>query len=121
VSEAAAVDSQADTDPAGDPTDSRAGIDEPMAAPDPTDEADPKDECSEADERAEAPGTPLRATRGESIGAAVGSFMGGIEQQVFQRRPPAVELVRQATPVRGTSGAGLQITIDVPPMPDRAP
>ena len=64
------------------------------------------------------PAAPLRHTRSESIGAAVGSFLCGIEQAVFQRRPPAVELVRQATPVRGTTGDGLEVTIELPLPPD---
>lgn len=56
----------------------------------------------------------LRSVSGESAAAAIGSFMGGIEQQVFQRRPPAIELVQQAQPVRGISGDGLEITISLP-------
>jgi hypothetical protein len=60
------------------------------------------------------PGDPLKRTRGEAIGVAVGSFMGGIEQMVFQRRPPAIELVRQAQPVRATTGDGRELTIELP-------
>jgi hypothetical protein len=56
----------------------------------------------------------LRDTRTESFGAAIGSFMAGLEEQIFQRRPPAVELVRQAQPVRMVSGEGMEITISVP-------
>lgn len=63
------------------------------------------------------PITPaLKAGTGGSVATAVGSFMAGIEQQVFQRRPPAVELVQEHAPIRGTSAAGLEITIDVPPL-----
>lgn len=57
----------------------------------------------------------LKASKSESVGAAVGSFMAGIEQQIFQRRPPAVELVQEHSHRRGTSSEGLEITIDVPP------
>lgn len=56
----------------------------------------------------------LKPMRGESVAAAVGSFMAGIEQQVFQRRPPAIELVQEVQPVRGVSGDGLEITISLP-------
>ena len=59
----------------------------------------------------------LRTSKGESVAAAVGSFMAGIEQQVFQRRPPGVELVQEHAPIRGTSASGLEVTIDVPPLP----
>jgi hypothetical protein len=58
---------------------------------------------------------------GSSVAAAVGGFMGGIEQQVFHRRPPAIEVVRQATPVRGTSGEGVEVTIDLSPPDPPAP
>ncbi len=59
-------------------------------------------------------GDALKPMRGESVAAAVGSFMAGIEQQVFQRRPPAIELVQEVQPVRGVSGDGLEITISLP-------
>ena len=67
------------------------------------------------------PITPaLKGSAGESVGAAVGSFMAGIEQQIFQRRPPGVELVQEHAHHRGTSAEGLEITIDVPPVdPER--
>lgn len=62
----------------------------------------------------------LKGSAGESVGAAVGSFMAGIEQQIFQRRPPGVELVQEHAHHRGTSTEGLEITIDVPPVdPER--
>lgn len=91
-----------------------------MTPPDPS----PSDQPPLPDD-AEAPGEldgpeagstvpALKSTSGESVGAAVGSFMSGLEQQIFQRRPPAVELVRQAQPVRAVSGDGLEITISVP-------
>jgi hypothetical protein len=71
----------------------------------------------------EAPTTaPLRRSRGEVVGSAVASFMGGIEQQVFQRRPPAIELVRQPAPVRGVTGDGRELTVVLPDQPsDRVP
>ena len=62
----------------------------------------------------------LKAARGESVAGAVGSFMAGIEQQVFQRRPPGVELVQEHSHSRGTSADGLEVTIEVPPLhPER--
>ena len=62
----------------------------------------------------------LKAARGESVATAVGSFMAGIEQQVFQRRPPGVELVQEHAHQRGTSAEGLEVTIDIPPLrPER--
>jgi hypothetical protein len=90
-----------------------------MTDPAPPDLAEPDldpelEEALASDE----PITPaLRTSKGESVGAAVGSFMAGIEQQVFQRRPPGVELVREHAPIRGTSSDGLEVTIDVPPLP----
>ena len=75
--------------------------------PEPTaDPADPRDPTDAPD--------ALKPVRGESVASAIGSFMAGIEQQVFQRRPPAIELVQEAQPVRGVSGDGLEITISLP-------
>ena len=75
--------------------------------PEPTaDPADPRDPTDAPD--------ALKPVRVESVASAIGSFMAGIEQQVFQRRPPAIELVQEAQPVRGVSGDGLEITISLP-------
>jgi hypothetical protein len=92
--------------------------------PDPTSPSDPTDDpelpAPEAPDTLaaleDADDTPdaLKPMRGESVAAAVGSFMAGIEQQVFQRRPPAIELVQEVQPVRGVSGDGLEITISLP-------
>ncbi|MFN8622762.1 MAG: hypothetical protein U0869_18660 [Chloroflexota bacterium] len=64
----------------------------------------------------------LRDTRSESFGAAIGSFMAGLEQQIFQKRPPAVEVIHEVQPSRMLSGEGLEVTISlpdpVPPKPD---
>jgi hypothetical protein len=86
----------------------------------PTGLTDEPDLPEQPEQHPEGPGDPsdvpdaLKPVRGESVAAAVGSFMAGIEQQVFQRRPPAIELVQQAQPVRGISGDGLEITISLP-------
>ncbi len=82
-----------------------------MTRPRPEEAQPPGPSTPQAEER--TPGA-LRPVQGESVAAAVGSFMAGIEQQVFQRRPPAIELVRETQPVRGTSGEGLEITISLP-------
>lgn len=82
---------------------------DPVPSPDPADDAD---ELEETEAGSTTPA--LKSRSGESVGAAVGSFMSGLEQQIFQRRPPAVELVRQAQPTRALSGDGLEITISVP-------
>lgn len=65
---------------------------------------------------AETAAPALKASRGESVATAVGSFMAGIEQQVFQRRPPTVELVQEHAHPRGTSAEGLEVTIEIPPL-----
>lgn len=90
---------------------------DPHDLPDPTSpdphaelEPDPDLELDAGEPGADA----LKPMRGESVAAAVGSFMAGIEQQVFQRRPPAIELVQEVQPVRGVSGDGLEITISLP-------
>jgi hypothetical protein len=88
-------------DPTG-PTDPHASH-APDAPDQSTDALDPTDTAD-----------ALRSVRGESVASAIGSFMAGIEQQVFQRRPPAIELVQEAQPVRGISGDGLEITISLP-------
>jgi hypothetical protein len=57
------------------------------------------------------------------MGALIGGILGATEQQVFGRRPPAIELVRQATPVRGVAADGSHITLELPgpdPVPDPA-
>jgi hypothetical protein len=77
------------------------------------DPSDPTDEPADPADLTETPDA-LKPVRGESVAAAVGSFMAGIEQQVFQRRPPAIELIQEAQPVRGVSGDGLEITISLP-------
>jgi hypothetical protein len=85
---------------------------------DPNDLTRPTDDLPvpDAPDALDADDTPdaLKPMRGESVAAAVGSFMAGIEQQVFQRRPPAIELVQEVQPVRGVSGDGLEITISLP-------
>jgi hypothetical protein len=85
---------------------------------DPNDPTRPTDDLPvpDAPDALDADDTPdaLKPMRGESVAAAVGSFMAGIEQQVFQRRPPAIELVQEVQPVRGVSGDGLEITISLP-------
>lgn len=84
---------------------------DPHDLPDPTNpDPDPDLELDAGEPGADA----LKPMRGESVAAAVGSFMAGIEQQVFQRRPPAIELVQEVQPVRGVSGDGLEITISLP-------
>jgi hypothetical protein len=92
------------TDPT-DPTDPT-GTTDPHAphAPEPSTDAPHPTDTADA----------LRSVGGESAASAIGSFMAGIEQQVFQRRPPAIELVQEAQPVRGISGDGLEITISLP-------
>lgn len=86
-------------------------VDQPGATSlDPDAEPEPELELGPEGSGADA----LKPMRGESVAAAVGSFMAGIEQQVFQRRPPAIELVQGVQPVRGTSGDGLEITISLP-------
>jgi hypothetical protein len=92
------------------------------STPDPMlpDPLDPED-ATDAEDAASS--DALKPVRGESVAAAVGSFMAGIEQQVFQRRPPAVELVQEMQHARGITGDGLEITLhipDLPPAPDRS-
>ncbi len=93
------------TDPQGDQ-----GLDELDRVLDADPDLDP-------DLDADEPVPALKAAKGEAVATAVGSFMAGIEQQVFQRRPPAVELVQEHAHQRGTSSDGLEVTIDIPPLP----
>jgi hypothetical protein len=89
------------------------GREGPVPADPATSDEEPGHEAVEA--------TPLATSRGSSMGALIGGILGATEQQVFGRRPPAIELVRQAAPVRGVAADGSRITIELPVLDPAAP
>jgi hypothetical protein len=78
-------------------------------------EPDEPDEPDEAAFDTEREPLPALETSGfQQFGAVMGGVIGGIEQQVFGRRPPGEVEVRQSQPTRGLTGDGTQVTLDFP-------
>ena len=66
----------------------------------------------------ETPPAKPRRKAGRPLGDTIGGILVGFDQQIMRTLPPPHELVHKGSPVRGLSGEGDDLVIELPPRAD---